>query len=127
MQVVITPADDYFKMVNEDIVAEMHKQTLKLFPSARDLELTWSSVVKIKESLYREAPGLDKYRPDQRTNIPNFYLAGSYTKQDYIDSMEGATLSGRQCAYSMMEDVDRIQNGQPQEVAAAATAGTSVA
>lgn len=127
LQVVITPADDYFKMVNEDIVAEMHKQTLKLFPSARDLELTWSSVVKIKESLYREAPGLDKYRPDQRTNIPNFYLAGSYTKQDYIDSMEGATLSGRQCAYSMMEDVDRIQNGQPQEVAAAATAGTSVA
>lgn len=26
--------------------------------------------------------------------MPNFFLAGSYTKQDYIDSMEGATLSG---------------------------------
>lgn len=37
---------------------------------------------------------MDPYRPDQRTVVPNFYLAGSYTKQDYIDSMEGATLSG---------------------------------
>ena len=34
----------------------------------------------------------------QATPLPNFFLAGSYTKQDYLDSMEGATLSGRQCA-----------------------------
>lgn len=37
---------------------------------------------------------MDPYRPDQATPVPNFFLAGSYTKQDYIDSMEGATLSG---------------------------------
>ena len=35
--------------------------------------------------------------------MPNFFLAGSYTKQDYIDSMEGATLSGRQCAYKILD------------------------
>jgi zeta-carotene desaturase len=39
----------------------------------------------------------------QKTPVPNFFLAGSYTKQDYIDSMEGATLSGRQCAYKVLE------------------------
>jgi len=38
-------------------------------------------VVKIAQSLYREAPGMDPFRPDQRTPVPNFYLAGSYTKQ----------------------------------------------
>lgn len=42
-------------------------------------------------------------RPDQKTPVPNFFLAGSYTKQDYIDSMEGATLSGRQCANAVLE------------------------
>jgi zeta-carotene desaturase len=57
--------------------------------------MTWHSVVKIGQSLYLEAPGMDPYRPDQATPVPNFFLAGSYTKQDYIDSMEGATLSGR--------------------------------
>ncbi|KAE8729115.1 Zeta-carotene desaturase [Hibiscus syriacus] len=40
-------------------------------------------------------PVKDPFRPDQKTPIKNFFLAGSYTKQDYIDSMEGATLSGR--------------------------------
>lgn len=56
-------------------------QVYDLFPSARDLSLTWHSVVKIGQSLYREAPGMDVFRPDQRTPVGNFYLAGSYTKQ----------------------------------------------
>ena len=54
---------------------------ISLFPSAEGLEVTWSSVVKLGQSLYREAPGLDPYRPDQKTPISNFFLAGSYTKQ----------------------------------------------
>ncbi|CAN0501535.1 unnamed protein product, partial [Scytosiphon promiscuus] len=37
--------------------------------------------VKLGQSLYREGPGLDQYRPDQRTPIPNFFMAGSYTYQ----------------------------------------------
>ena len=62
-------------------------QIRKLFPSARGLQNTWHSVVKIGQSLYREAPGMDVYRPDQATPAERFFLAGSYTKQDYIDSM----------------------------------------
>jgi zeta-carotene desaturase len=65
--------------------------------------MTWSSVVKIEQSLYREAPGMDLYRPDQKTPVSNFFLSGSYTKQDYIDSMEGATLSGRQTSAQICE------------------------
>eukprot|EP00475_Leptophrys_vorax_P003860 TRINITY_DN12251_c0_g2_i1.p1 TRINITY_DN12251_c0_g2~~TRINITY_DN12251_c0_g2_i1.p1 ORF type:complete len:427 (-),score=37.78 TRINITY_DN12251_c0_g2_i1:160-1272(-) len=103
MQVVITPADPYMPLPNEAIVAKMNEQVMTLFPSAKGLELVWSSVVKINQSLYREAPGKDPYRPDQKTPVPNFFLAGSYTKQDYIDSMEGATLSGRRAAARVCE------------------------
>ena len=39
-----------------------------------------------------------RHRPAQRTPVSNFFLAGSYTRQDYIDSMEGATMSGRLAA-----------------------------
>ncbi|CAI5488266.1 unnamed protein product [Closterium sp. Naga37s-1] len=81
MQVVITPADPYMPMTNEAIVAKMNEQVMDLFPSARGLTLLWHSVVKINQSLYREAPGLDQFRPDQKTPVPNFFLAGSYTKQ----------------------------------------------
>lgn len=65
----------------------------------------------------REAPGLDKYRPDQQTPVVNFYMAGSYTAQDYIDSMEGATLSGRQAAYKIIENASRISARKPETLA----------
>lgn len=70
----------------------------------------------------REAPGLDKYRPDQQTPVVNFYMAGSYTAQDYIDSMEGATLSGRQCAYKIIDNASNIAAQQPSAPAAQAAA-----
>jgi zeta-carotene desaturase len=35
--------------------------------------------------------------------VPNFFLAGSYTRQDYIDSMEGATMSGRMAAAAILD------------------------
>lgn len=98
IQAVLTPGDPYMPLPNDEIIRRVQKQVLALFPSSQGLEVLWSSVVKIGQSLYREAPGNDPFRPDQKTPVKNFFLAGSYTKQDYIDSMEGATLSGRQAA-----------------------------
>lgn len=97
-QCVLAPGDPYMPLPNEEIIRRVSKQVLALFPSSQGLEITWSSVVKIGQSLYREGPGKDPFRPDQKTPVENFFLAGSYTKQDYIDSMEGATLSGRQAS-----------------------------
>jgi zeta-carotene desaturase len=103
MQVVLTPGDPFIKLSNEAIVQHALKQLHDLFPSSRDLTVTWSSVVKLAQSLYREQPGMDPYRPKQKTPIANFFLAGSYTAQDYIDSMEGATISGMQAAQAILE------------------------
>ncbi|KAI3980970.1 hypothetical protein MKX01_025535 [Papaver californicum] len=104
LQCVLTPGDPYMPLTNDKIIERVAKQVLSLFPSAQGLEVTWSSVVKIGQSLYREGPGVDPFRPDQKTPVKNFFLAGSYTKQDYIDSMEGATLSGRQAAAYICND-----------------------
>lgn len=103
MQVVLTPGDQFVPMNNDVIVQHALKQVHDLFPSSRELNMTWSNVVKLAQSLYREAPGLDPYRPSQKTPVSNFFLAGSYTQQDYIDSMEGATISGKQAAQKILE------------------------
>ncbi|KAK3007777.1 hypothetical protein RJ639_014154, partial [Escallonia herrerae] len=103
LQCVLTPGDPYMPLPNDEIIKRVTKQVLALFPSSQGLEVTWSSVVKIGQSLYREGPGKDPFRPDQKTPVKNFFLAGSYTKQDYIDSMEGATLSGRQASAFVCE------------------------
>jgi zeta-carotene desaturase len=103
LQLVLTPGDPFIKQSNEAIAQHVLKQVQDLFPSARELNMTWFSVVKLAQSLYREAPGMDVFRPAQKTPVANFFLAGSYTQQDYIDSMEGATLSGHQAAKAILE------------------------
>ena len=103
LQLVLTPGDPFIKQSNEAIAQHVLKQVQDLFPSARELNMTWYSVVKLAQSLYREAPGMDVFRPAQKTPVANFFLAGSYTQQDYIDSMEGATLSGHQAAKVILE------------------------
>jgi zeta-carotene desaturase len=112
LQCVLTPGDPWIPKKTEDIVAATDAQVRALFPSARDLTLVWSNVVKLAQSLYREAPGMDPYRPDQRTPVTNFFLAGSYTKQDYIDSMEGATMSGRLAAAVILDQPVQLAANQ---------------
>jgi zeta-carotene desaturase len=102
LQCVLTPGDPWIPRKTEEIVAHTDEQVRRLFPSAAGLTLVWSNVVKLAQSLYREAPGMEPYRPDQRTPVSNFFLAGSYTRQDYIDSMEGATMSGRLAAAAIL-------------------------
>ncbi len=109
MQLVLTPGDPFIKENNEAIAHHVLDQVHKLFPSSQDLNMTWYSVVKLAQSLYREAPGMDPYRPNQKTPVANFFLAGSYTQQDYIDSMEGATLSGKQAAKAILECAEEIK------------------
>jgi zeta-carotene desaturase len=95
-----------FGRSNEQLVEDCIKQLNNLFPSSRKLKCSWSSVVKLGQSLYREKPGQDKFRPQQATPIPNFFLAGSYTYQDYLDSMEGATRSGLMVADEIIARAD---------------------
>jgi zeta-carotene desaturase len=113
LQLVLTPGDPFIKQNNEAIAQHVLKQVHELFPSSRELNMTWYSVVKLAQSLYREAPGMDPYRPAQKTPVANFFLAGSYTQQDYIDSMEGATISGYQAAQAILESAENLTQPPP--------------
>jgi len=95
-----------FTRSNDQLVADCIEQLHNVFPSSKKLNCTWSSVVKLGQSLYREAPGQDKFRPKQATPVSNFFLAGSYTYQDYLDSMEGATRSGLMVADEVIARAD---------------------
>ena len=102
LQCVLTPGDRWIGRSKDKITEKIDAEVRKLFPSSKNLKLLWSNIVQIPQSLYRESPGMDPFRPNQRTSIHNFFLAGSYTQQDYIDSMEGATMSGHLAASAIL-------------------------
>merc|ERR1719174_1397755 len=56
------------------------------------------AVVKVPRSVYAAIPGRNKYRPSQTTPVPNFTLAGDWTSQKFLGSMEGAVLGGKLAA-----------------------------
>jgi 15-cis-phytoene desaturase len=58
-------------------------------------------VVKTPLSVYKSVPGCQQLRPSQDGPIANFFLAGDFTMQRYLASMEGAVLSGKLCAQAV--------------------------
>jgi len=56
------------------------------------------AVVKVPRSVYAAIPGRNKYRPSQTSPIPHFTLAGDWTSQKFLGSMEGAVLGGKLAA-----------------------------
>ena len=89
------------KMSKEKIV-EAVIEDLKRHGVDVEGKIRTSAVVKHPSEFYLIEPGSEARRPQQRTSIPGLALAGDYTKQAYICSMEGAVVSGRLAAESLM-------------------------
>lgn len=107
LELVLAPAKDWIAKSDEEIVAATIAELEKLFPDHfggdNPATLLKSHVVKTPRSVYKATPGRQQYRPAQVTPITNFYLAGSYTMQRYLGSMEGAVLSGKLTAQAISE------------------------
>ena len=93
---------------DEEIIDATMGELARLFPTevAQDgskAKLVKYAVVKVPRSVYAAVPGRNKYRPSQRTPIPNFTLAGDWTSQKFLGSMEGAVLAGKLAAEVVAE------------------------
>jgi 15-cis-phytoene desaturase len=101
VELVVAPAARWFRLSDEEVTANVMREFVDRHPEAGRAKLLKSTVVRIPQSVYKARPGLDRYRPDQRTSVPNFYLCGDFTRQEYLASMEGAVLSGKRLARKM--------------------------
>ncbi len=102
LELVFAPAHDWIGKPDNEIIAATLGELERLFPQhfggTDPAKLRKSKVVKTPLSVYKTVPGCQALRPSQTTPISNFYLAGDYTMQRYLASMEGAVLSGKLCA-----------------------------
>jgi 15-cis-phytoene desaturase len=102
LELVFAPAKDWIGRPDEEIIAATLEELKRLFPTHftgdNPAQVRKWVVVKTPLSVYKTVPGCQQLRPDQTSPIANFFLAGDYTMQRYLASMEGAVLSGRLCA-----------------------------
>lgn len=108
LELVLAPAKDWISKSEEEIIAATMTELEKLFPNhftgENPAKLLKYKVVKTPRSVYKATPGRQAHRPSQKTPIANFYLAGSYTMQELLGSMEGAVLSGKLAAGAIAKD-----------------------
>ncbi len=102
MSLVLAPAHQLMHLPNEVITRLVMQDIHDRFPKSREAKLLKSTIVKIPQSVYKAVPDVDQFRPDQISPIKNFFLAGDYTDQHYLASMEGAALSGKLVAEKLL-------------------------
>mmetsp|Transcript_41134 Transcript_41134/g.74291 ORF Transcript_41134/g.74291 Transcript_41134/m.74291 type:complete len:650 (+) Transcript_41134:53-2002(+) len=96
---------DWLGKKDEEIIKETMLELERLFPTEigahlpdGGAKLEKSAVVRVPRSVYAAIPGRNKYRPSQETPIKNFTLAGDWTSQKFLGSMEGAVFAGKLAA-----------------------------
>merc|ERR1740138_1539800 len=112
---------NWIAKTDEEIIDATMGELARLFPTEIANDPKWPStasqtpqgqarlrkfaVVKVPRSVYAAIPGRNKFRPSQATPIDNFVLAGDWTSQKFLGSMEGAILGGKLAAEVI---VDRV-------------------
>lgn len=105
---------NWISKTDEQIIDATMGELARLFPQDIANDERWPStskqgpdgqaklekyaVVKVPRSVYAAIPGRNKYRPSQTTPIPHFTMAGDWTSQKFLGSMEGAVLGGKLAA-----------------------------
>lgn len=110
LEMVFAPAKGWVGKTDEEIFEATMEELERLFPEEIKADGSLAKVekfscVKTATSVYETLPGCEAMRPTQLSPIPNFVMAGDFSKQKYLASMEGAILSG-QLAAKTVQDLD---------------------
>jgi len=132
---------NWIAKTDEEIIDATMGELARLFPTEIASDPRWPAtaaqgpggqatlrkfaVVKVPRSVYAAIPGRNKYRPSQETPIDNFVLAGDWTSQKFLGSMEGALLGGKLAAEVIVDKAlgqptKPLKEIRPEVVAAAA-------
>jgi 15-cis-phytoene desaturase len=97
LSVILTPPEPVINMDPAAILDITCRDAERLGMRVRGHVISYR-VVKLPADFYSLAPGNDALRPPQATPIAGLTLAGDYTRQPYIATMEGAVVSGKLAA-----------------------------
>ncbi|HEX6595887.1 MAG TPA: FAD-dependent oxidoreductase [Acidimicrobiales bacterium] len=97
LSIILTPPEPYLDMAPDDVLAVVVRDAARL---GIDLEghVTRFRVISHPHDFHSLEPGHLGARPDQATPVPGLSLAGDFTRQKYMASMEGAVVSGQRAA-----------------------------
>jgi protoporphyrinogen oxidase len=94
---VISAAYDYVSRSNDELVLMAVEDLRSVYPMFEQTP-TRAVVIREKRATFSSTPMVERLRPDQRTPVPNLFLAGDWTNTGYPATIEGAVISAERCA-----------------------------
>ncbi len=107
IELVVAPAEPLFNLTDDELIRVVLDDFYRLHPNARAATLTKHHIVRIPNSVYQARPGVEPYRPDQATPVANLFLAGDFTQQEFMASIEGAIRSAKRAVARIDDAVAR--------------------
>lgn len=104
LSIIMAPSEELIALPVDRVLAIALEDADKLGLAVRD-RITRYRMVNHVDDFYSLAPGNDHLRPAQATPVRGLSLAGDYTRQKYVATMEGAVVSGRLAAEAASADL----------------------
>ncbi len=102
LQLVISASYDLVQKSRQEIIDLCCRELAEVLPATRDAQLRKATVIKEINATFSPAPGVDRWRPAQRTSVNNLFLAGDWTRTSWPSTMEGAVRSGYLAAEALL-------------------------
>jgi uncharacterized protein with NAD-binding domain and iron-sulfur cluster len=106
-QVVISASRELASQSREDTISQVQQELAAVWPSAAQAQLLQARVVTQQHAVFSPLPGSERLRPEQRTAVPNLFLAGDWTATGWPATMEGAVRSGYLAAEAVLSHAGR--------------------
>jgi 15-cis-phytoene desaturase len=97
LSIILAPSDKFIGVAPEKILEIALEDADRLKLQVRG-HIKRYRVVSHTDDFYSLAPGNDYLRPTQATPVPGLSLAGDFTRQPFVATMEGAVVSGQLAA-----------------------------
>jgi squalene-associated FAD-dependent desaturase len=102
IELVVSSSKGLVEKSRQEIIDLALGEVREFFPEARAANLVKSTVIKELNAAYSPRPGMDRYRPSQKTSWPRVFLAGDWTATGWPATMEGAVRSGYGAAEAVL-------------------------
>ena len=97
LSLVSSGASPLVAKTNAELIAAAHQELADAMPEVRAAQLVRSTVVREPRATFSLAPG-QPARPDTRTPVPGFFLAGDWIDTGLPATIESASRSGHRAA-----------------------------
>ncbi len=97
MAIVISGPGEHESLDKQSLIDIVSQEVHQLFPHL-PAQAQSSFVIREKRATFASTVGIQQQRPNHKTAIEGLWLAGDFVGNDYPATLEGAIISGQDCA-----------------------------